>query len=363
LRSVDGFNHRETIAMNLTNEPIPVAIVIVAGSFASSALAMADLLGQVGRPWQLPQSPSGDVVPGVFSPYLIAEPQTSVTVPPGLRLMRLGAEQEFERPAVVFIPEIKMPPLADQVGQAWAAWRPWLRQNHQQGSIICSASTGVALLADSGLLDDLPATTHWTFAQALQRQFPLVKFRAAESFVTAQAPNKIMTAGGGQCWTDLALQLVATLVNREAALQLARLNMLQWHEFGQRPYREPMSDAAMKDMPIARAIVWLNEHYTKAAPISSAVQEAGLPERTFTRRFHLATGASPLEYVHQLRLNRARRLLESTDLSIQVVAQELGYEDPSFFSRLFKREVSLTPAQYRKRFAPLYQVLPESAGT
>lgn len=347
--------------MILTNEPIPVAIVIVAGSSASSALAMADLLGQVGRPWQLSQAASREAAPGMFAPYLIAEPNTSVTAPPGVRIVRLGTEQELQRPAAVFVPEIRLMPQTDQAGQGWSLWRSWLRQCHEHGAIIGSASTGVALLADSGLLDEQAACTHWALAQTLQGQYPLVKFDAAESFIVTDGQPGIMTAGGGQAWTDLALQMVAVLVDREAALKLARLNMLQWHEFGQRPYREPLRDAAMKDAPIGRAVQWLNEHYTKAAPISSAVEEAGLPERTFTRRFHLATGASPLEYVHQLRLNQARRLLESTDLSIQVVARELGYEDPSFFSRLFKREVSLTPAQYRKRFAPLFQVLPGSA--
>ena len=346
--------------MILTNEPMPVAIVIVAGSSASSALAMAELLGQVGRPRQMSASLARENGPGIFSPYLIAEPGTAVTSPPGLRVVRLGAEQDYEQPAAVFVPDINLMPQAEQIGQGWSAWRVWLRQCHEQGAIISSAGTGVALLADAGLLDDQHACTHWASAQFLQSHYQRVKFDSAESFISTDSPIKVMTAGGGHAWTDLALQLVATLVDREAALQLARYNMLQWREFGQRPYREPLADVSMKDAPIGRAVQWLNTHYTKAAPISSAVEEAGLPERTFTRRFHLATGASPLEYVHQLRLNRARRLLESTDLSIQVVARELGYEDPSFFSRLFKREVSLTPAQYRKRFAPLFQALPAS---
>jgi len=362
VRSVDGFNHRENSAMILTNEPIPVAIVIVAGSSASSALAMADLLGQVGRPWQLSPSALQDNGAGAFAPYRIAEPATPVSAPPGLRVVRLGADHEREQAAAVFIPEIKLLPEPDQAASGWSAWRSWLRECHEQGAIVSSAGTGVALLADAGLLDEQPACTHWAFVQALQAQFPLVKFDAAEAFSITDTPVRIMTAGGGQAWTDLALQLIATLAGRDAALQMARLNMIQWHEFGQRPYREPLTNAAMKDAPIGRAVQWLNEHYTRAAPISSAVEEAGLPERTFTRRFHLATGASPLEYVHQLRLNRARRLLESTDLSVQVVARELGYEDPSFFSRLFKREVSLTPAQYRKRFAPLFRALPEEPG-
>ena len=77
---------------------------------------------------------------------------------------------------------------------------------------------------------------------------------------------------------------------------------------------------------------------------------SGLPERTFKRRFAQAAGMSPLEYVHTLRLEEAKQMLESTDLPVEVVAGEVGYQDASFFGRLFRRRVALTPAAYRKRF-------------
>ncbi len=84
---------------------------------------------------------------------------------------------------------------------------------------------------------------------------------------------------------------------------------------------------------------------------------SGLSTRSFKRRFKLATGLSPMEYVHTLRLEETKQLLETTDLPIEAVANEVGYEDASFFSRLFKRKVALTPAQYRKRFKSLRNAL------
>ena len=83
------------------------------------------------------------------------------------------------------------------------------------------------------------------------------------------------------------------------------------------------------------------------------VRLSGLAERTFKRRFREATGMSPLEYAHTLRLEEAKQLLESTDQAIEAVAAEVGYEESGFFSRLFRRKVGLTPAQYRKRFGSL----------
>jgi transcriptional regulator GlxA family with amidase domain len=87
------------------------------------------------------------------------------------------------------------------------------------------------------------------------------------------------------------------------------------------------------------------------------VRLSGLPERSFKRRFRQATGMSPLEYVHTLRLEEAKQMLESGEAPIEAIANEVGYEDAGFFSRLFRRSVSLTPAQYRKRFGAMRKAL------
>lgn len=345
--------------MIVPNEAISVAVVVVPGTSSSSALAAVELVSSAGRPWQLP----GSVNKVTFSAYLIAESETVVTAPPDIDIVRLSPNRESPIPEAVFIPEIRLDSHNDVRGPGWPVWHDWLRRCHARGAVISSASTGVAMLADAGLLNDCTANSHWATTRLLQQRYPSVRFSGSESLVSADASDSIIMAGAGAAWSDLALTLIARFAGREAALQTARVNLLQWQEFGQRPFREPLTGILHKDAAISKAIAWLHENFTQAAPISLAVEQAGLPERTFTRRFHVATGASPLEYVHQLRLNRARRLLESSSLSIQVVANNLGYEDPSFFSRLFKREVGLTPAQYRKRFSPIFEALPECTST
>ena len=90
---------------------------------------------------------------------------------------------------------------------------------------------------------------------------------------------------------------------------------------------------------------------------------SGLAERSFKRRFQQATGMSPLEYVHTLRLEEAKQMLESGEQPIEAIANEVGYEDAGFFSRLFRRKVNLTPAQYRKRFGSLRKMLEGNVST
>ncbi|WP_227977878.1 helix-turn-helix domain-containing protein [Arenimonas daejeonensis] len=87
------------------------------------------------------------------------------------------------------------------------------------------------------------------------------------------------------------------------------------------------------------------------------VRRSALPERTFARRFQKATGLSPLEYVHTLRLEEAKQMLEAGEEAIEVVAEAVGYQDPGFFSRLFKRKVGLSPLHYRRRFGSMRRML------
>ena len=113
----------------------------------------------------------------------------------------------------------------------------------------------------------------------------------------------------------------------------------------------------VEDAVIARCQTWIAEHYPEPNPVRSMVRLSGLAERTFKRRFQQATGMPPLEYVHALRLEEAKQMLESGDLPIEAIANEVGYEDAGYFSRLFRRKVNLTPAQYRKRFGALRSTL------
>ena len=112
-----------------------------------------------------------------------------------------------------------------------------------------------------------------------------------------------------------------------------------------------------EDAVIAKCQEWVARHYDQEAPVAAMARLSGLAERSFKRRFTRATGMSPLEYVHALRLEEAKHMLETTSEPIDAIASAVGYGDTSFFSRLFRRKVGVTPAQYRKRFKALRLVL------
>ena len=140
-------------------------------------------------------------------------------------------------------------------------------------------------------------------------------------------------------------------------MQVARINLIDWHAIGQQPFARLARSRQVDDAVVARCQTRIAEHYREASPVTAMVRLSGLAERSFKRRFQEATGMSPLEYVHTLRLEEAKQMLEAGDQSIEAIANEIGYEDAGFFSRLFRREVRLTPAQYRKRFGSMRRAL------
>jgi transcriptional regulator GlxA family with amidase domain len=159
---------------------------------------------------------------------------------------------------------------------------------------------------------------------------------------------------------DLALFLIARFTGVEAAMQVARLNLIDWHNIGQQPYARLARTRQVEDAVVARCQSWIAEHYDRPSPVAAMVQLSGLPERSFKRRFQRATGMTPLAYVHTLRLEEAKQMLEASELAVEAIANAVGYEDMSFFSRLFRRQVGLTAAQYRRRFGTLRRVLQAS---
>jgi len=146
-------------------------------------------------------------------------------------------------------------------------------------------------------------------------------------------------------------------VSADEAMRVARLHLLDWHHVGQQPFASLTRTRQVDDALIAKCQEWIAQHYDRGAPVAAMAALSGLAERSFKRRFAKATGVGPLEYVHTLRLEEAKHSLETSDAPIEQVANEVGYEDASFFGRLFRRKVGLTPAQYRKRFRSLRRAL------
>jgi transcriptional regulator GlxA family with amidase domain len=226
----------------------------------------------------------------------------------------------------------------------------WLREMHDGGATICSACTGANLTAETGLLDGNQATVHWASEKSFRRRHPDVLLRPDEVLVISGDGGRLVTSGAATAWHDLALYLIAEHVGPATAQAVARFSLWEWHRDGQAAFHvfDPKTDHG--DAAVLAAQREIAEKFAVAAPVDEMVRWSGLAPRTFKRRFKLATDHTPIAYVQRIRIERAKRLLETSDEPIEEISWAVGYEDPASFRRLFKRLTGLTPGAYRQRF-------------
>ena len=336
--------------MESSTQPVTVAVLAFPETSASVVYGIYDLLASAGRDWEL--IVSGQAGQAKMQPLIVSVQAGAFCVSNGVSITPQHTLDALPYPQIVCIPEINLAPGAP-LDARYTEEIAWLKRCYAHGATLATACSGAMLLAEAGLLDGLEATTHWAWCDVLRQRFPSVTVREQRALVISGEGQRLVMAGGGTSWLDLTLYLIGRFVGVEEAMQVARLNLIDWHAVGQQPFARLARSRQVEDALIARCQEWIAEHYPEPAPVAAMVRLSGLAERTFKRRFQEATGMSPLEYVHTLRVEEAKHMLETSEAPIEQIAGEVGYEDAGFFSRLFRSKVNLTPAQYRKRFSAM----------
>ena len=284
-----------------------------------------------------------------FHTEIIAQTLEEKRTASGLPITAHRTVEELDHTDIIIIPSMMVEDSEWKKGRYPAIVR-WLSNMHAQGAILCSACSGVLLLAETGLLDRREATIHWAYARTFRRNFPDVRLRLEKVLVTAGERQQFVMSGASASWHDLVLYLVARHVGPAAAQAIAKFMLLQWHMDGQAPYVVFETPTDHGDAVVLDAQKWLSEYFSVASPVDEMVRRSGLPERSFKRRFSKATGYSPIVYVQHARIEEAKRRLERTAEPIEEISWAVGYEDPAFFRRLFKRITRVTPGVYRRKF-------------
>jgi transcriptional regulator GlxA family with amidase domain len=332
-----------------TGPPVSVAILAFPETTASVVFGMYDLFASAGRDWGIVTD--GRAGPELMRPVIASRLTTSFEAANGVEIVPQVGLDAAAGAELVCVPEIAVPP-GEPVEGRFETEVAWLARRYADGAIIASACSGAILLAEAGLLDGQDATTHWAYCDVMRQRYPTVRVHPERALVLAGEGQRLVMAGGGTSWLDVALYLIGRCAGIDAAMQVARLNLIDWHHAGQQPFARLARSRQVEDAVIARCQTWAAEHLRDPSPVTAMVRLSGIAERSFKRRFRAATGLSPLGYVHALRLEAAKELLEA-GASAEAAAFEVGYEDAGFFRRLFRRHVRLTPAQYRKRFGSL----------
>ena len=223
---------------------------------------------------------------------------------------------------------------------------------------IASNCSGAFFLAKAGLLDHQIATTHWGYAAKFKADFPLVDLQENQ-FVTqsrSQSDNQsssIFCAAGGSAFYDLGLLLIERYCGREISTQVAKTQIIDSKRGNQNSYTNVTLHKPHSDHLIKQVQEFIEENFRQPLQISSLAAMINITPRTLNRRFQSCVAMRPIEYIQAVRIEQAKRLLELGDVSIKSLADQVGYEDISSFTRLFKRATELTPKEYQDKFSRL----------
>lgn len=338
--------------METSAPPIEALIVAVPETAGSALYGMVDVLASAGNLWEelaWTDTPHHPIRPRIVSP--VDAPFVCGNRVPVTPDQFVGDDPSAD---IVILPELWLAPDDDLKGR-YPDVLDWVRRRYHAGSSIYSACSGSVMLAATGLLDNKEATSHWGYEDLFRTRYPKVRFLPEPPLVFADPAGRIVTAGGTTSWHDLALHIIARHVSPGEALRIAKVYLLKWHSEGQLPYAALVRPQPHADAIVRRCEEWLAEHYRDAEAVTKMVAIAGIPERSAKRRFKVATGTTPINYVQSLRIEEAKRQLEAGSVSFEKIAADLGYENLAFFRRLFKRSTGLTPGQYRRMFRPFME--------
>ena len=327
--------------------PVRVALLALPECSAAVLLSLYEVLQSVGQAWTLLTGEPEDYP--IFEPVIISPDGKPLTCLTGLRIAPHKNFSDGGRFDVTLITDVLPSDGTDPRTFAKSS-ADWIRSQYQGGATVCSVCTGTLVLANTGLLNGQPATTHWAFRDRFRQYFPEVQLQPERILVVAGEGSRIVTAGGSASWEDLVLYLISRFSSPLAAVRAAKIHVIGDRSSGQLAYAAMMKIERHDDAAIASVQEWIADHYMVDNPVQSMIGHSGLAARTFKRRFKAATGYTPMLYTQTLRVEEAKQLLETTDQPTDAIAIQVGYDDPSSFRRLFKRETGLTPALYRRKF-------------
>jgi transcriptional regulator GlxA family with amidase domain len=295
----------------------------------------------------VPHGRTGAQVP--FHIEIVGEATGPLELASGVPINVQHAIAEIETTDIVIVPSVLLRPQGWEKGR-YPCLVDWLRTMYDRGAVLCSACSGIFLLAETGLFDGKDATVHFGYARAFATTYPAIPIHPERVLIVSGLREELVSSGASTAWHDLVLYLIARYAGATAVQEVARLFALQWHQDGLTPYIVFEGKRDHGDGDIRSAQQWLDNHFSVASPVEEMIQRSRLAQRTFKRRFKDATGLTPIAYVQRLRIEEAKRRLERTDATIDEISWQVGYEDPAFFRRLFKRTTGLAPGAYRKRF-------------
>src|SRR5689334_6766988 len=317
--------------------------VVIAALSGTASIGTAGLMDALNKADLAQALPTGRSVRRVFDVQLAGFDTGAVSCRDGVSLHPAIAAADVIAPDLVVVPG-----LDDDLAASFTenrGWVPWLARWHAAGAKIAGSCTGAFLVADAGLLDGRPATTHWMFAGELRRRYPAVNVTAGQLIVDN---GDVITSCGATAFLNLVLYLVERFAGHDRANLAAKVLLVDGHRPSQLPYIAFGRERSHDDAIVHQAQQHIDLHLGEPLRIADLASRFGLSERTLSRRFAAATGRGPQAYIQQARVRHAMRLLETSSNPIEHIRRSVGYTDPAAFRGIFRETTGLSPRAYRE---------------
>jgi transcriptional regulator GlxA family with amidase domain len=323
---------------------LSVAVLALAGGASIGPAGLMDALGKADRSWQLHAGPAWTAL---FDITLVGLDSKPVRCRDGVMLQPHRRARDLAPPNLVVVPAFDDENLLDSLADN-QDWVPWLKTWHAQGARLAASCVGAFLLAEAGLLDGRPATTHWLFADTLRSRYPSIKVTSDRLIVDA---GDVITAGGATTFLSLVVHLVERFGGHERAALARKVLLIDGGRTSQLPYLAFTPARDHDDDLVRRAQDYIDAHLDAPIRSDALAREFGVSPRTLARRFLASTHAGVNSYVQQARMLLAKKLLETTHDPIDQIRTATGYLDPAAFRRAFRQAAGMSPRQYRNTFS------------
>lgn len=223
----------------------------------------------------------------------------------------------------------------------------WIVAQYENGAEVASLCSGAFLLAATGLLNGKSCSTHWLRANEFRSMFPNVDLQDAK-IITEQ--NGLYSSGGANSYWNLLLHLVEKYTDRETAILTSKFFVLDINKESQSPFTIFKGQKLHNDPEIIKVQQFIEATYSEKISIEALCEKFNIGRRTLERRFKKATNNSVVEYIHRVKVEASKKLLEIGTKQVSEVMAEVGYSDNKAFRDVFKRIAGLSPLNYRARY-------------
>lgn len=234
-----------------------------------------------------------------------------------------------------------------------SAYLSWLVERYDQGSEIASLCTGAFFLAETGLLDGKYASTHWAASEEFVSSYPKVNYLSDKILVDN---GNIYTSGGASTFINLIIYIIEKYLGAEAAHITAKMLLIDLDKGPQKQYAIFTPQKKHDDYRILNAQIFIEDNFRNKLTIEQIADSVALAPRSFIRRFKKATGNTPHEYIQRVKVEAVKKMLETTNKSVQEAIFEVGYEDVGAFRKVFKKLTGVTPNDYKAKYSHLENI-------